>query len=112
MRERVNFFWKVTAGLIYAVIPYAKYIPWSKEIIHGYVYYDDRDYDRTDWYRLEKNDKAYTLPIPRSVRNFQVSLGNIDRPARTPFVSTNVHGSSLDNLDEKDDDDYDDDYDW
>lgn len=86
--------------------------PWSKEIIHGYVYYDDRDYDRTDWYRLEKNDKAYTLPIPRSVRNFQVSLGNIDRPARTPFVSTNVHGSSLDNLDEKDDDDYDDDYDW
>lgn len=85
--------------------------PQSKEIVHGYVYYDNFDYDRTDWYRLEKNDKAYTLPIPRSVRNFQVSLGNVDRPDRKPFITTNVHGSSLDNLDENDDEDYDD-YDW
>lgn len=85
--------------------------PWSKEIVHGYIYIDDYEYDKTDWYRLEKNDKAYTLPIPRSIRNFQVSLGNVDRPARMAFTTTNVHGTSLDNLEEDNGDD-DDDWDW
>ncbi|MDE6078274.1 MAG: RagB/SusD family nutrient uptake outer membrane protein, partial [Muribaculaceae bacterium] len=85
--------------------------PWSKEIIHGYIYKSDYKYDHTDWYRLEKNDIAYTLPIPRAVRNFQVSLGNIDRPNRPAFSTTNVHGSSFDNLDNNDDDDWDDDWD-
>ncbi|MDE6095694.1 MAG: RagB/SusD family nutrient uptake outer membrane protein [Muribaculaceae bacterium] len=77
--------------------------PWSKEIIHGYIYETQRNYktvhDHTDWYRLEKNDIAYTLPIPRKVRNFQTSLGNISRPNRKAFDVTKVHGSSYDNLD-------------
>lgn len=88
--------------------------PWSKEIIHGFIYQENYGYGHTDWYRLEKNDKAYTLPIPRSVRNFQVSLGNTNRPARKPFATTTVHGSSFDNLDEGGNDEEDDwdDEDW
>lgn len=90
--------------------------PWSKEIIHGYPYEANYDYDHTDWYKLEKNDGAYTLPIPRTIRNFQVSLGNANRPYRQVFTTTTVHGSSLDNLDsgedDDDDDDWDDDWDW
>lgn len=85
--------------------------PWSKEIIHGFIYEENYNYGHTDWYRLEKNDKAYTLPIPRSVRNFQVSLGNTNRPVRKPFATTTVHGSSFDNLDEGGNDDEDDWYD-
>lgn len=83
--------------------------PWSKEIIHGYPYEANYDFDHTDWYRLEKNDKAYTLPIPRTVRNFQVSLGNSNRPVRRAFATTQVHGSSYDNLDSEDGDN---DSDW
>lgn len=79
--------------------------PWSKEIIHGFVYESDNDYDHTDWYRLEKNDIAYTLPLPRSVRNFQSSLGNISRPARPAFISTNVHSTTYGKWDNDDDDD-------
>ena len=88
--------------------------PWSKEIIHGFIYEENYSYGHTDWYRLEKNDKAYTLPIPRSVRNFQVSLGNTNRPVRKPFATTTVHGSSFDNLDDEGNDDEDnwDDEDW
>lgn len=66
--------------------------PWSKEIVHGYPYNADYSYDRTDWYRLEKNDQAYTLPIPRTVRNFQNSLEVISRPLRTAFATTSAHG--------------------
>ncbi|MFG6426931.1 RagB/SusD family nutrient uptake outer membrane protein [Lepagella muris] len=77
--------------------------PWSKEIVHGYVYEANYSYDHTDWYKLEKNDAAYTLPIPREIRNYQVSLGNVNRPARKAFVTTTVHGSSFDNLDDEDD---------
>lgn len=85
--------------------------PWSKEIIHGYIYESDYNYDHTDWYRLDKNDKAYTLPLPRSVINFQVSLGNVDRPARSAFASTQSHASSYEKLSQESDDDGDD-YDW
>ncbi len=74
--------------------------PWSKEIIHGVTYQARYKYDHTDWYKLEKNDQAYTLPLPRAVKNFQVSLGSIDRPARPIFKTTNVHASSLDALEE------------
>lgn len=91
--------------------------PWSKEIIHGYIYMREDGWktvhDHTDWYRLEKNDIAYTLPIPRTVRNFQTSLGNISRPVRKPFDTTLVHGSSYDNLnDDNNDDSGNDDDDW
>ena len=59
--------------------------PWSKVIEHEYMYYSmdyGKDLDYIDTYRLEKNDQAYTLPIPREVREFQVSIGNNPRPAR------------------------------
>lgn len=84
--------------------------PWSKTIDHGYYYITEKNYDsvidRIDWYRLEKNDGAYTLPIPREIRNFQTSLGNSVRPSRAPYLSTRPESD--------DDDDYDDydDYDW
>lgn len=66
--------------------------PWSKEIIHGYFFNNDYSrYHHTDWYKLEKNDKAYTLPLPREVRSFQVSLGNVDRPDRRVFETTETH---------------------
>lgn len=59
--------------------------PWSKEIVHNYAYFADYSVDYTDMYRLEKNDAAYTLPVPRSIKSFQISLDVIGRPARTPF---------------------------
>lgn len=77
---------------------------WSKEIEHFFYHFADYEWDRKDWYRLEKFDQAYTLPIPRSVRNFQISLGNNPRPARVPFKSeTPASGGD-------DDDDWDDEW--
>ncbi len=76
--------------------------PWSKEIIHGYPYYGGswgETVDHIDWYRLEKNDRAYTLPIPRSVRNFQNSLGNTNRPARKAYETTIPAGGDDDDWD-------------
>lgn len=57
--------------------------PWSKEISHSHIYYADFSIDYIDTYTLEKFDAAYTLPIPRSIREFQISIGNNDRPNRT-----------------------------
>lgn len=59
---------------------------WSKVIEHEYMYYNTSDYtkdlDYIDLYKLEEYDDAYTLPIPRSIRQFQASLGNNSRPVR------------------------------
>ena len=67
--------------------------PWSKPIEHGYTYYTTVNYEniplRTDYYRLETNDQAYTLPLPRSVIEFQVSLGDNPRPSRKPYRTEN-----------------------
>lgn len=78
---------------------------WSKVIEHSYHYYADYYYDYSDVYRLEAFDQAYTLPIPRAVREFQVSLGNNPRPDRVPLKVV---------IDDEEDDDYDDydDEDW
>lgn len=62
--------------------------PWSKEIDHNYCYFDNYSVDYADWYRLEKNDEAYTLPVPREIRSFQNSLEVISRPARTPYATS------------------------
>lgn len=60
--------------------------PWSKSIEHSYHYFANYgDLDYTDVYKLEEFDDAYTLPIPREVLEFQVSLGNNPRPARNPM---------------------------
>lgn len=91
--------------------------PWSKVIEHGYYYITEVNYqsvvDRIDWYRLEKNDGGYTLPIPRDIRNFQVSLGNSNRPPRTCYLSTHPEADDNDDDDDWDDDwdDWDDDWD-
>lgn len=63
--------------------------PWSKTIEHGHIYFADYAPDHADWYRLEQNDQAYTLPIPRQIRSFQISLGNNERPARPSYFTEN-----------------------
>lgn len=81
--------------------------PWSKTIDHKFVYFSgqyDAPVSYIDMYRLEKNDLAYTLPIPRTVREHQVSIGNNERPVRqanrTEYVAPDEG------------DDWDDDWDW
>lgn len=78
--------------------------PWSKTITHDYLFFTTASWpyrvDYVERYVLEKNDAAYTLPIPRAIRNFQASIGNNVRPDRQPSKYT---------IDE--DDDYDDE-DW
>ncbi|MDE6449455.1 MAG: RagB/SusD family nutrient uptake outer membrane protein, partial [Muribaculaceae bacterium] len=56
--------------------------PWSKTITHEFLFYGNYDIAYIERYVLEKNDPAYTLPIPRAIRNFQLSLGNNMRPDR------------------------------
>ncbi len=56
--------------------------PWSKTITHEFLFYGNYDIAYIERYVLEKNDPAYTLPIPRAIRNFQMSLGNNMRPDR------------------------------
>lgn len=71
--------------------------PWSKVIEHQFAYYEDRDFSHFDLFRLEQNDPAYTLPIPRSVYNFQISLGANTRPERKPFATkSDSYGSEED----------------
>lgn len=78
--------------------------PWSKTITHDYLFFTSSSWpysiDYVERYVLEKNDAAYTLPIPRAIRNFQASIGNNVRPDRRPSKYTI-----------EEDDDYDDD-DW
>lgn len=42
----------------------------------------------TNYYRLEPGDAAYTLNIPKSVRDFQISIGQNQRPERLPYDTT------------------------
>lgn len=82
---------------------------WSKTIEHKFVYFSGNyrnPISYIDYYYLEKNDAAYTLPIPRSVREQQVSIGNNNRPARQP------NRVAPDDDDDDDWDDDDDDWDW
>lgn len=80
--------------------------PYSKEIVHTMTYYSYTNYSyipvRTNQYRLEKNDAAYVLDIPKSVREFQPSIGTNLRPVRNPFRSDEIDTGG----------DGDDDYDW
>ncbi len=59
--------------------------PWSKTIEHTYNYYEGYYYSASyaDVYRLEEFDLAYTLPIPREIREFQTSIGDNYRPVRS-----------------------------
>lgn len=68
----------------------AKY-PFTKEIVHTMSTFKSQNL--TDYrsnlskYRLEKNDAAYTLDIPKQVRDFQPSIGSNQRPVRAAFES-------------------------
>lgn len=67
--------------------------PYSKTIEHTYTYYaKDADYNysakKINKYRLEKNDAAYTLDIPKTVKDFQPSIGSNERPVRNIVSSS------------------------
>ena len=60
--------------------------PYSKEIEKVYyVYKDDSSDEKIEKrvYKLEKNDPAYTLALPKEVLDFQNNLGTNHRPTRT-----------------------------
>lgn len=60
--------------------------PYTTTIEHSFTRFSDTypyTKTRTDWYRLEKNDAAYTLNIPKDVRDFQNSIGSNERPERS-----------------------------
>ncbi len=59
--------------------------PYSKTIEHGHVYYSGSYPEYTEYYQLETNDPAYTLPVPREILDFQISLGTHARPDRKPI---------------------------
>ncbi|MGN0280865.1 MAG: RagB/SusD family nutrient uptake outer membrane protein [Prevotella sp.] len=67
--------------------------PYSKAIEHSYTWYVYVNYDNiadhTSYYRLEPNDDAYTLNIPKNTRDFQNSIGSNPRPDRQPFKTEN-----------------------
>lgn len=65
--------------------------PFTKTIEHTFTAYayDSYNYSYnkqfTRYYRLEQNDEAYTLNIPKNVRDFQNSIGSNERPDRQPY---------------------------
>jgi starch-binding outer membrane protein, SusD/RagB family len=64
--------------------------PESKQITHDYYYYINRNSTvKTECHTfvLESNDKAYVLPIPQEVINFNTGMINNERPARTYTVT-------------------------
>ena len=62
--------------------------PYNTTIEHTMTWYTTKRYTQvpsyTRYYRLEAGDDAYTLNIPKSVRDFQVSIGSNPRPDRQP----------------------------
>lgn len=67
--------------------------PYSPVIEHTMTWYKTSGYSTkpsyTNYYRLEPYDDAYTLNIPKAVRDFQNSIGSNPRPARQPFDVVN-----------------------
>lgn len=63
--------------------------PQTTTIVHTMSAYHTVDYNDvrqyTNYYRLDPNDDAYTLNIPKDVRDFQPSIGSNSRPDRTYF---------------------------
>lgn len=85
----------------------AKY-PFTKEIVHTMSTFKSQNgttyRSNLSKYRLEKNDAAYTLDIPKQVRDFQPSIGSNQRPVRPAFESEDFSAGGGD--------DGNDDYDW
>lgn len=65
--------------------------PYSKTITHYYTSFTWDGPEYTKAYTLQINDPAYTLALPKEVRDFQNSLGANNRPVRT---STDVPAAS------------------
>lgn len=73
--------------------------PYSKTIRHSYTTFEE-GFDeywnytmlpvQTNYYELEPNDAAYTLPIPREVLDYNTGMQNNERSAR-PIVETVNH---------------------
>lgn len=64
--------------------------PWQKEIERVFALYNwnsDFSFDHAEVYRLEKNDPAYTLAIPKSVLEFDKGMPDNERIAR-PLMKT------------------------
>lgn len=66
--------------------------PYTVAIEHTMSYYHNsyKPPYKVDTYRLEKNDDAYTLNIPKTVREFQPSIGSNSRPLRSPITSSST----------------------
>ena len=85
--------------------------PYTKVIDHTYTYYADNGHyeytaKRIDHYRLEKNDAGYVLNIPKTVRDFQPSIGSNERPVRNIVQSVErPDNGDSDGGDDGDDDD-------
>lgn len=67
--------------------------PYSQAIEHTMTWYKTQGSltvpSYTCYYRLEPYDDAYTLDIPKTVRDFQNSIGSNPRPARPPYNTVN-----------------------
>lgn len=75
--------------------------PYAKEIVHSMSSFQNYYRDKTDYYKLEKNDAAYVLDIPKNVKDFQPSIGSNPRPQRLLQRSDDASGS-----DDGDDEDW------
>ena len=68
--------------------------PWSKSYQHTYTEftYSSEVWDyiptRIRTYELQENDEAYTLALPREVRDFQNTIATNNRPERQPISMT------------------------
>ena len=75
----------------YAVDANCPEVETVKHSFTTYTYKKDNYYPTsTDVYEMKTNDGALTLNIPKSVRDFQKSIGSNERPVRTP-VNTIVY---------------------
>lgn len=64
--------------------------PYSKQITHRYTYYSGRgetEKIQTYVFNLDKNDAAYTLPIPQEVINYNTGMKQNERPWREYTVT-------------------------
>lgn len=77
--------------------------PFTKEIVHTMSTFKSEGYksyrSNLSKYRLEKNDAAYTLSLPKQVRDFQPSIGTNARPDRKPFESQDFNAGGGDDDD-------------
>ncbi len=62
-----------------------EHLPYTKTITHYYTSFNWEGPEYTKYYVLKENDPAYTLALPKEVRDFQNSLGGNHRPVRENY---------------------------